>query len=126
LADEHIPERRYSWEDLVKMPWASEMDRSELDRAEPASAGSRDTECRAGGLGQAVGIRQGVRRIFCDPCPLPTQKFDRYWGPYLFTGRWWSGEGSREYYYAETKDGEIHWLCFDRTDGLWRQIGVVE
>lgn len=145
LKDEHIPERRYSWEDLGSMPWEGEQ-----EFGAPSSAGSTAGQSSAGEgrrveqgrralqvrqalqgrqvlqVRQAMQGRQAVRRVFSDPCPPPRQQFARRWGPYPISGRWWCGEQPREYCYGETKTGEILWLCRDGPDGQWRQIGVVE
>ena len=111
LEDEHMPERSYSWEDLGRMPRESEQD-------PPA--------CTSKGIQAAPAARQAVRRIFSESC-LPAQgEFVERWGPYPISGRWWSGEQSRQYGYAETRSGEILWLCKDGSDNQWRQIGVVE
>jgi protein ImuB len=105
--DEHIPERSYSWEDLGRMPW-----QGEEDQAVPVRP--------------AVPVRQAVRRIFADPCTPPQQGYTVRGGPYTISGRWWCGERLREYCYAETRCGEILWLCYDGAEGRWRQIGIVE
>jgi len=102
LEDEHMPERSYSWEDLGRMPWEGQQD-----------------------LG-AGRWRQAVRRIFSDPRLPPRQQYTRRWGPYPISGRWWRGEQPRKYSYAETRIGEILWLCSDEPGGQWHQIGVVE
>jgi len=105
LEDEHMPERSYSWEDLARMPRESEQDPTAL---------------------KVAGERRAVRRIFFQPCPPPRGEFAERWGPYPISGRWWCGEQSRQYGYAETGSGEILWLCRDGSGSQWRQIGVVE
>jgi protein ImuB len=155
LEDEHIPERSYSWEDLNRMPWESEQDLGAPTSAGSAASEGAAAGDRRGGRGrrvvrqavrqevqqearqearQAVQVRQAVRqptrqavrRIFSDPCLPPKQGFAQRWGPYPISGRWWRGEQPKDYCYAETRTGEILWLCSDGSDGRWRQIGVVE
>jgi nucleotidyltransferase/DNA polymerase involved in DNA repair len=111
LEDEYMPERSYSWEDLGRMPWESGED--------PAVS-------RAVGKGQALQGRRAVRRIFSDTCRPPRREFVKFWGPYPISGRWWCGEQSRQYGYAETRTGEILWLCMGGSAKQWRQIGFVE
>jgi hypothetical protein len=136
LENEHIPERSYSWEDLVRMP--REVGGGTRDRGGFSSAGAPAGALPGTLSGQAAlkhgaehtrqvaAKRRAVRRVFWDPCPLPGHRFIERWGPYPLSGRWWLRERSRDYSYAETGDGEILWLCRDRADGEWRQIGTVE
>jgi hypothetical protein len=56
------------------------------------------------------------------PCVPP----GKHWGPFPLSGRWWCGEKTRKYCFAENGQGEILWLRFDRRDGQWVQIGIVE
>ena len=104
LEDEHIPELRYSWEDLGGMPVAGE--RQAVQEAEQA--------------------RQAVRRIFSDPSQPPLRGFVMRGGPYPISAHWWRGQKLREYCYGETGSGEILWLCSDGPEGQWHQIGAVE
>jgi hypothetical protein len=123
LEDEHIPERRYSWEDLDQLPRESEQ-----DIGSPLAAvvsGATGKGCTPGQM-RRNGVRQGVRRIFFDPRLPPRRGITRRWDPYPISGRWWCGEKPRKYCFAETKNGEIIWLCLEEPDGQWRQIGVVE
>ena len=52
--------------------------------------------------------------------------FDRLWGPYSISSRWWSRERSREYYYAEDRFGSLLWLYFDTVRRQWLKSGSVE
>jgi len=136
LEDEHLPERSYSWKDLCRMPRESEQD--------PAASSSKKIPAGWEGRGalegravraqpavplaaqQTVRGRRAVRRIFSEPCLPPRREFAEHWGPYPISGRWWCGEQSRQYGYAETVTGEVLWLCRDGSNNQWRQIGVVE
>jgi len=127
LEDEHIPERRYSWEDLGGMPGAGERDLPASPPAGRSAAGSGSGGQGLAALGRnAMPSRQTVRRIFSDPCQPPRQGFAMRGGPYPISARWWRGERLREYCYGETRSGEILWLCSDGPDGRWHQIGAVE
>ena len=133
LEDEHMPERSYSWEDLGRMPLqsaqgsaASPSEGAPADPAAATAARAARQEDRPVRERRAVQGRRAVRRIFSEPCLPPQVEFAERWGSYPISGRWWCGEQSRQYGYAETRTGEILWLCWDGSDTQWRQIGVVE
>ncbi|MGE0143711.1 MAG: DNA polymerase Y family protein [Planctomycetota bacterium] len=50
----------------------------------------------------------------------------RLHGPYVISGGWWVAEQHREYHFAETANGEIHWLFYDRARRRWFLHGRVE
>jgi protein ImuB len=50
----------------------------------------------------------------------------RVTGPYLVSGGWWHREVTREYHFAETKDGQILWIYYDRRRRRWFVQGTVE
>jgi len=47
-------------------------------------------------------------------------------GPYPVSGAWWAREVRRDYYYAETAQGELLWLYYDRRRRRWFVQGRVE
>jgi protein ImuB len=51
---------------------------------------------------------------------------DKLTGPYVFAGGWWNKEIQREYYYAETRSGDLLWLYYDRVRRRWFWQGTVE
>ena len=84
-----------------------------------------------------------VRRIMAKPAILssgPRQTHEDGWlllgpkygtvdkliGPYVFSGGWWNREIQREYYFAETRRGDILWLYYDRVRRRWSLQGAVE
>jgi len=50
----------------------------------------------------------------------------RVLGPYVVSGGWWDRPAHRDYHFAETKDGEILWLFYDRGTRRWFLQGRVE
>lgn len=46
-------------------------------------------------------------------------------GPYVISGGWWQREVHRDYYYAETRRGDLLWIYYDRRQRAWFQHGVV-
>jgi protein ImuB len=119
LADGHLPEARFTWEPLnrVNLP-----------------------QCDLNGLNRPIAL---VRRIMAKPVPLagaPSNShgdgwllagpkhgsIDKLTGPYIFSGGWWNREIQREYYFAETRRGDILWLYFDRVRRRWFLQGTVE
>ena len=115
LTDGHLPEARFAWEplDQVKLPRPGEGETKTL-----------------------------VRRIFERPVPLPSQPrthhdgwlllgprygaIEKLSGPYLFSGGWWTREIHREYYFAETRRGDLLWVYYDRLRRRWFLQGRVE
>jgi protein ImuB len=85
-----------------------------------------------------------VRRILAKPQPLssiPHQShegggwlllghrygtIDKLTGPYVFSGGWWNREIRRDYYFAETRRGDIVWVYYDRVRRRWFLQGFVE
>ena len=51
---------------------------------------------------------------------------DKLTGPYVFAGGWWNREIQREYYYAETRGGDLLWLYYDRIRRRWFLQGAIE
>ncbi len=105
LEDEHLPELSYSWENLGRLRLAGK---------------------KSGVEEQNNDRRRAVRRIFEQPRTPPDLHVPKLWGPYPLSSRWWSEEKRRDYFYAETNNGEILWLYFDRLAEQWLQIGVLE
>jgi protein ImuB len=137
LKDGHLPEARFAWEPL---------DRVKLPRLEhnPVALAANDLN----GLNDLNVLNSPtfkvlVRRITARPIMLPGipththedgwlllgPKYgtvDRLTGPYIFSGGWWNREIQREYYYAETRRGDLLWLYYDRVRRRWFLQGAVE
>jgi protein ImuB len=133
LTDGHLPEARFTWEPLtrVKLP------RSDLNGLNGlnCSTASREKQAACGML---------VRRIMAKPMPLPSgphrtthedgwlllgPKYgtvDKLSGPYVFSGGWWNREIHREYYFAETRRGDLLWVYYDRVRRRWFLQGWIE
>jgi protein ImuB len=111
----HLPEARFTWEpfDHVKLPKPEK------------------------------GARTLLRRIFVKPIPLPSQPHwsredgwlllgarygavEKLIGPYVLSGGWWAREVHREYYFAETRRGNLLWVYHDRVRRRWFLQGIVE
>ena len=111
LEDEHLPELSYSWENLERLRLGGE--KSGVEEQNVVEEQNLDR-------------RRAVRRIFAHPRTPPHLHVPKLWGPYPLSSRWWSEEQRRDYFYAETSNGEILWLYFDRLGKQWLQIGVLE
>lgn len=114
LCDGHLPEARFNWEPI-----------DALTPAQPRAGEARPL----------------VRRILARPRPLPPRParepdgwlldglragpVDRLDGPYLLSGGWWRAELARDYYFAELRSGEIHWIYYDQRRRRWFQHGQV-
>jgi protein ImuB len=102
LTDGHLPEASFRWEPL---------DRVILPRP------------------REVALRSLVRRIFLKPVVLPTSPRHpsvTLHGPHIVSGGWWMREVHREYYFAETRHGELLWVFYDPDRQRWFLHGKVE
>lgn len=116
LRNGHLPEGRFGWEP---------MDRLQIPTPHP------------------VEVRALVRRVFARPQglpPAPRPSHDDGWlisgvvrgsvsdqtGPYILSGGWWVREVRRDYYYIETRRGELLWVYYDRRRRGWFHHGRVE
>lgn len=112
----HLPEARFGWEPMER-----------LQPPQPRS----------------VDVRSLVRRVFTRPValpPAPRPSHDDGWlisgvvrgsvsdqtGPYILSGGWWVREVRRDYYFVETRRGELLWVYYDRRRRSWFQQGRVE
>lgn len=90
---------------------------------------------------RAAGALPLVRRVYKTPIvlpPLPSHEPEAWlgrhgavsamFGPHRIAGGWWSPRGARErdYYFVETKTGELLWLFYDRARRRWLLHGIVE
>jgi protein ImuB len=122
LTNGHLPEARFNWEPLDRI----ESPRPDLH-----------------GLNAGNSPKVLVRRIAAQPIllsgsPYPTHEdgwllldpkhgsVDKMTGPYVFAGGWWNREIEREYYFAETRRGDLLWIYFDRLRRRWFLQGTVE
>ncbi|MGZ8489879.1 MAG: Y-family DNA polymerase [Candidatus Binatia bacterium] len=135
LTDGHLPEARFTWEPLnqVKLP---------------TNVLNPSTALRAGSAKQLNGLNLStpnmlIRRVNHKPVRLAGGPYhshedgwlvlgpkhgtiDKLTGPYVFAGGWWNREIQREYYYAETRRGDLLWLYYDRVRRRWFLQGAVE
>lgn len=120
LREGHLPEARFAWEPLAAItrpklgagPGSTRLVRRFLARPklivhQPAARkNSLPDGWFAGGLGAG-----------------PVSHLD---GPFVVSGGWWHGEVHREYWFAETRRGDVFWVFRDRRKRRWYLQGVVE
>lgn len=102
LADGHLPEASFAWEPIRQVT---------LPRP------------------RTVALRTLVRRIFAKPVALPQEPrrmAEKLYGPYVVSGGWWIKEAHREYYFVETRRGDLLWIYYDRPRRQWFLQGCVE
>ncbi|HWH75942.1 MAG TPA: hypothetical protein VNT76_01175, partial [Candidatus Binatus sp.] len=116
LADGHLPEARFAWEPLhrIKLPELQIGATKTLIRSVAAKpirlAGGPYHSHEDGWL--LLGPKHG--------------QIDKLSGPYIFAGGWWNREIQREYYFAETRGGDLLWLYYDRVRRRWFWQGSIE
>src|SRR4029077_20619807 len=125
LKNGHLPEARFSWEPLTPV----ELPRKDLTRLN--------------GLNARPTAKMLVRRVAAKPILLPGEPRPTHedgWllvgakygsinnppGPYILSGGWWTREIHREYYFAETRRGDLLWLYYDRRRRRWFLQGWIE
>jgi protein ImuB len=153
LTDGHLPEAKFTWEPLtrVKLPQNVLNDLNGLNpstelilsEVEGLRAGSAE---RWNGWNHWNGWNSSnvlIRRITAKPQRLAGGPYhshedgwlilgprhgaiDKLTGPYVFSGGWWNKEIQREYYYAETRRGDLLWLYYDRVRRRWFLQGTIE
>jgi protein ImuB len=116
LIDGHLPEARFTWEPLaqVKLPQPTNRTSRTLVRriiAKPKQLFSGPNQTHEDGW-LALGPKFG--------------SIDKLIGPYVFSGGWWHREIQRDYYFAETRRGDLLWLYYDRVRRRWFLQGWVE
>ena len=102
LTDGHLPEASFRWEPLERVVLPKP---------------------------RQVTLRNLVRRIFAKPVVLPTSPRHpsvTLHGPHIVSGGWWMREVHREYYFAETRHGELLWVFYDPDRQRWFLHGKVE
>ncbi len=115
LTDGHLPEARFAWEPLdhVELPRAKEQASRTLVRrimAKPVHLSSQPRTTHDGWL--VLGLKYGA--------------VEKLSGPFVLSGGWWNREIQREYYFAETRKGDLLWIYYDRVRRKWFLQGWVE
>jgi protein ImuB len=117
LTDGHLPEARFAWEPLgrLKFPEPKKAVTKTLVRrvlTKPQPLSSSPHQSHEGGGWLLLGPKYGT--------------IDKLTGPYVFSGGWWNREIQRDYYFAETRRGDIVWVYYDRVRRRWFLQGWVE
>ncbi|HVO93213.1 MAG TPA: DNA polymerase Y family protein [Terriglobales bacterium] len=146
LTEGHLPEARFTWKPLSRV----NLPRNDWDTLNGMHPSTEFILSTAEGLraGSAERLNDNfqnvlVRRFAAKPISLASGPYhshedgwlivgprhgiiDKLIGPYVVTGGWWNREIQREYYYAETRAGDLLWLYFDRMRRRWFWQGAVE
>jgi protein ImuB len=124
LRNGHLPEARFAWEPLsrIELPRHNLNDLNVLNRS----------------IAKVLVRRIAAKPILLPGTPHPTHEdgwlllgpkygtVDKLIGPYIFSGGWWNREIHREYYFAETRRGDLLWIYYDRFRRRWFLHGWVE
>ena len=138
LTDGHLPEARFTWEPLTQVKLPTNV----LNPSTALRAGSAKQLNDLNGLNLST-PNMLIRRVNHKPVRLAGGPYhshedgwlvlgpkhgtiDKLTGPYVFAGGWWNREIQREYYYAETRRGDLLWLYYDRVRRRWFLYGAIE
>jgi protein ImuB len=118
-SDGHLPEHRFRWVPYGEFRLPSPV------REDPMAPASEPPPL--------------VRAILAEPWPLPDLPahekerwlgrhgaVERLLGPDRVVTGWWGERADRDYYFAETKTGEILWIFHDRAARRWFLHGAVD
>lgn len=114
LRDGHLPEACFTWETLTSLSDARpdvavtpRLVRRLLTRPQALAHQQREADgWLAGGL--------------------PAGSVEQLDGPYRITGGWWRHEVQRDYWFAQTRRGDVLWIYYDRRRRRWFRQGGVE
>ena len=120
LTEGHLPEAQFRWEQLD---------------SSPKNWGNKEARARKG----AITL---VRRIYTRPIPMNVrpvagpngvhlrgmehEPVSNIVGPYVVSGGWWHKEIQREYHFAQTGDGKVLWVYYDKKRHRWFLQGEVD
>jgi protein ImuB len=125
LTDGHLPEASFTWEpiDRIKLPKNHLNDLNGLNVLNRSSSKVLVRRVYA----KPHRLDAGPHRSHEDGWLLGTKHgaIDKLTGPYVFSGGWWNREIQREYYFAETRRGDLLWLYYDRIRRKWLWQGTV-
>jgi protein ImuB len=99
LRERHLPEHRFVWEPVARVV-----------PAQPIPSGH---------------MRTLVRRLY-QPSAFSLQPSAFAGGPFRLSGGWWRRPVERDYYFVETRHGEVLWVFYDRVRRRWFVQGRVE
>ncbi|MGE5820011.1 MAG: DNA polymerase Y family protein [Deltaproteobacteria bacterium] len=130
LTGGHLPEARFTWEPLSQVQLPKNVlngaqrlnDLNDLNLSAPNMLVRRIAA-------KPILLAGGPYHSHEDGWLLLGPKYgtvDKLMGPYIFSGGWWNREIQREYYFAETRRGDILWLYYDRVRRRWFLQGAVE
>ncbi len=104
LEEGHLPEARFSWQPLERTALPA-----------PASSSARPLVRRLFTRSRRLPVRTGPEPGG-RPLGLPAHgPVERSSGPFVVAGGWWAKPVHREYYFSETRGGELLWMCYDRS-----------
>jgi len=133
LTDAHLPEASFRWEPLNQVI----RDKWQVSSSEP-DTGRQTPSLELNTPHSTLNTRKRslVRRIFAKPVPLHLPPGSTLHGPYIVSGGWWGRDLSacgyaqagthRDYYFAETRHGELLWIYYDPRRHNWFLHGTVE
>lgn len=116
----HLPEASFVWEPLGELRFPRVADtpaapvplmRRLLPRPIPLPPRPHHDDTRRGTGAPWLGPRGDVTRMH---------------GPFRVSGGWWVRTVERDYYYAETRRGELLWIYYDRPRRRWFLHGTVD
>lgn len=147
LREGHLPEAEFSWEPLTHIrlpqtalpqgraaPTPMEESRTLVRRIFdaplplPDSPGPLNRWALGRALSAVMDARGGDARSNngASRTKAPAAPVARLHGPYVVSGGWWARDVQRDYFFAETRQGDVFWIYNDRQRQRWFVQGRVE
>jgi protein ImuB len=115
IREAHLPEASFQWEPIDHARISGKAGLQSLSSmirrvyTKPKALGSREPQTPEAG-----------------PALAKNQAIEHLYGPYRVSGGWWKRLVERDYYYAETDQGDLLWLFYDRPRKRWFLHGVLD
>ena len=120
LRDAHLPEAKFTWEPITEIALPS--------KTLPPKDNARTLSLVRRMLSKPVRLPGGSPES-THPGPAVDQPYGallQMTGPYKLSGGWWVRTVERDYYYAETRRGDLLVVFYDRARATWYLHGFVD
>lgn len=141
IRDAHLPEGRFKWEPTLELQAPKNVELGSNVAHEGATQPGhrlmrrlgkptplRSVRPRGGLIPSRSTSTRDPHAAGVDTIPVGPggERVRQMYGPYRISGGWWRRETIRDYYYAETSQGALLWVFWDRSRSGWFLHGRVD